>query len=59
MLFYYSAVAFPITMLLVYGESWIFASAVRLYSYDLDQYLWIIALSTINFVGLNASTIAL
>ena len=57
--FYYSCLAFPIVCIMILGESWVHGHAIRLWSYDGEQYAWMCGLSTINFFGLNAALIAM
>ena len=59
MLFYYSLMAFVITVVLVLGEAWVHDHAVRLWSYSGEQYGFMVLLSSVNFISLNCQTIAL
>ena len=59
MLFYYSLVACPCTAIMILGETWVNDHAIRMFSYNGTQFLWMIGVSAVNFIGLNASTIAM
>ena len=57
-LFYYGAVAFPLTSMLILCESWVRESSIRVFSYNATQYGWIFGVAAVNFIGLVANTIA-
>ena len=59
MLFYYSIVAFPTTAVMIGIDIAVRDEAFRFFDYNGEQYFFMIALSIVNFVGLNCQTIAL
>mmetsp|Transcript_83 Transcript_83/g.114 ORF Transcript_83/g.114 Transcript_83/m.114 type:complete len:114 (-) Transcript_83:202-543(-) len=50
MLFYYSCIAFPVTMVIILGESWINAHGLRFWDYSGSQYGWMLLVSLLNFL---------
>lgn len=59
MLFYYSVVAFTLTSLVICVDVWISDKAFGLFTYNSEQWLFTLLLSSVNFIGLNCQTIAL
>lgn len=59
MLFYYAVVASFCTLLMILGEAWIKSQAIRLFSYNAEQWMFCLLVSIVNFIGLNCQTIAL
>lgn len=59
MLFYYSAVAFFITLIMILGEVLVNGSEIRIFAYSGEQFGWILLVCFVNYLGLNCNTIAL
>ena len=48
-----------VTAIFVISESLMKSQPIRLWAYNGEQWVWTIGLCTINFIGLNCSTIAM
>lgn len=59
MLFYYACIAFPTMLIGVLIDSLIRGEAIRFWSYDGTQYMFICLISIINMIGLSSATIAM
>jgi len=58
LLFYQSCLAMPVMLMLILGESWVKSQALRLLSYSLNQWGWMVMIGTVNLIGLATITIA-
>ena len=58
-LLYYSGLAFPVTAAFLFFEAQLNAHTMTIFGYDSFQYGWLFFIAFINYMGLNAVTIAM